>query len=283
MVVPDVGGGFGAKVGIDRDALIVAWAARKTGRALRWTETRSENLVGMTQGRAQLQHVKIGGNRDGHILAYRIDVIQDTGAYPRMGGFLPFLTCLMAPGVYDIPEVQTGFRVGGHQRHADQRLPRRRPAGSHGGHRARGRPVRRRDRHGPGRGPPAQLHRARQVPVPDQDRRHVRHRPVRRGAGQGAGRGGLRRAPRGAGSAGGPAATSGSSASACPPTWRSPRPTPAAGETGQARGARTTAPRPSTPEARRTARGTTPRGPCSCRTSSASRWTRSRSSTATPT
>ncbi len=111
VVVPDVGGGFGAKVGIDRDALIVAWAARKLGRALSWTETRSENLVGMTQGRAQLQHVKIGGNRDGRILAYRIDVIQDSGAFPRMGGFLPGLTCLMAPGVYDIPEVQTGFRA----------------------------------------------------------------------------------------------------------------------------------------------------------------------------
>ncbi len=111
VIVPDVGGGFGAKVGIDRDALVVAWAGRKTGRALRWAETRSENLVGMTQGRAQLQHVKIGGNRDGRILAYRIDVTQDTGAYPRVGGFLPGLTCLMAPGVYDIPEVQAGFRV----------------------------------------------------------------------------------------------------------------------------------------------------------------------------
>jgi carbon-monoxide dehydrogenase large subunit len=111
VVVPDVGGGFGAKVGIDRDALVVAWAARKLGRPLRWTETRSENLVGMTQGRAQLQHIKIGGNRDGAILAYRIDITQDTGAYPRVGGFLPGLTCLMAPGVYDIPTVQAGFRV----------------------------------------------------------------------------------------------------------------------------------------------------------------------------
>ena len=111
VVVPDVGGGFGAKVGIDRDAIIVAWAARKTGRALRWVETRSENMVGMTQGRAQLHHIKIGGNRDGKILAYRIDVIQDSGAYSRMGGFLPMLTCLMAPGVYDIPEVQAGYRV----------------------------------------------------------------------------------------------------------------------------------------------------------------------------
>src|SRR5580698_745706 len=68
-------------------------------------------VLGMTPGRAQLHHVKIGGSRDGRILAYRLDVIQDTGAYPRMGGFLPGLTCLMAPGVYDIPEVQAGFRV----------------------------------------------------------------------------------------------------------------------------------------------------------------------------
>jgi len=65
----------------------------------------------MTQGRAQLHHIKIGGTRDGQILAYRIDVIQDSGAYGRMGGFLPMLTCLMAPGVYDIPDVQAGFRV----------------------------------------------------------------------------------------------------------------------------------------------------------------------------
>jgi aerobic carbon-monoxide dehydrogenase large subunit len=110
VIVPDVGGGFGAKIGIDRDTITIAWAARKTGRALRWAETRSENLVAMTQGRAQLQHVKIGGRRDGRILAYRIDVIQDIGAYARIGGLLPFLTCLMAPGVYDIPDVQAGFR-----------------------------------------------------------------------------------------------------------------------------------------------------------------------------
>ena len=116
VVVPDVGGGFGAKVGIDRDAIVVAWAARhiagaKIADAVRWAETRSENLVGMTQGRAQRHHVKIGGDRDGHILAYRLDVIQDSGGYARAGGFLPSLTCLMAPGVYDIPEVQVGYRV----------------------------------------------------------------------------------------------------------------------------------------------------------------------------
>jgi carbon-monoxide dehydrogenase large subunit len=111
VVAPDVGGGFGAKVGLDRDAILVAWAARHTGRPLRWVETRSENLTGMTHGRAQRHHIKIGGTRDGRVLAYQLDVIQDTGAYPRMGGFLPTLTNLMAAGPYDIPKVKAGYRV----------------------------------------------------------------------------------------------------------------------------------------------------------------------------
>jgi carbon-monoxide dehydrogenase large subunit len=111
VVAPDVGGGFGAKIGIDRDGLIVAWAAKHIGRALRWAETRSENLVGMTHGRAQRHVIKVGGGRDGRILAYRLDVVQDTGAFPRLGGFLPFLTKLMAAGPYDIKHVQTDSRV----------------------------------------------------------------------------------------------------------------------------------------------------------------------------
>jgi aerobic carbon-monoxide dehydrogenase large subunit len=111
VVAPDVGGGFGAKIGIDRESIIVAWAAKHTGRAVRWVETRNENLLAMTQGRAQKLHIKIGGTRDGHIKAYRLQVIQDAGAYPRMSGFLPSLTCLMAQGVYDIPNVQAGYQV----------------------------------------------------------------------------------------------------------------------------------------------------------------------------
>ena len=111
VVVPDVGGGFGAKIAVDRDAIIVAWAARHTGRAVRWVETRSENLTGMTHGRAQQHTVKIGGNRDGRVLAYRLEVVQDTGAYPRMSGFLPTLTSLMAVGPYDIAHVETAGRV----------------------------------------------------------------------------------------------------------------------------------------------------------------------------
>jgi len=50
VVAPDVGGGFGAKLLAVEDVL-VAWLARKTGRVVRWTESRSENMVGMHHGR----------------------------------------------------------------------------------------------------------------------------------------------------------------------------------------------------------------------------------------
>jgi carbon-monoxide dehydrogenase large subunit len=111
VIAPDVGGGFGAKVGVDRDVIAVAWAARRLRRSLRWVETRSENLVAMTHGRAQRQTIKIGGTRDGRILGYRLDIVQDCGAYPRLGQFLATLTKLMAGGPYDIPAVQAGFQV----------------------------------------------------------------------------------------------------------------------------------------------------------------------------
>ena len=100
VITPDVGGAFGAKFGADPEHAIVAWAARRLGRPARWTETRYENLIAMTHGRAQQQTVTIGGSRDGIVQAYRLEILQDAGAYPRIGAILPFLTILMTPGPY---------------------------------------------------------------------------------------------------------------------------------------------------------------------------------------
>jgi carbon-monoxide dehydrogenase large subunit len=106
IITPDVGGAFGAKFGADPEHALVCWVARRLGRPARWAETRNENLVGMTHGRAQIQKVTIGGSRDGTVAAYRIEVLQDCGAYPRIGAFLPALTILMAPGPYAIPRAE---------------------------------------------------------------------------------------------------------------------------------------------------------------------------------
>lgn len=107
VITPDVGGGFGAKIGIDQEAALLAWLSRRVGRPVRWVESRGENLVAMTHGRAQRQRITIGGDRDGRIRAYRLELVQDVGAYPRMGAFLPVFTRLMVSGVYDIPRVES--------------------------------------------------------------------------------------------------------------------------------------------------------------------------------
>jgi carbon-monoxide dehydrogenase large subunit len=109
IITPAVGGAFGAKFGADPEAAMVAWIARRFGRAARWVETRSENMVGMTHGRAQEQTVTIGGDRDGRVGAYRLHVLQDSGAYPRFGAMLPTLTLMMAPGVYDIDHLELSY------------------------------------------------------------------------------------------------------------------------------------------------------------------------------
>ncbi len=106
MITPDVGGAFGAKFGADPEHVIVAWVARELGRPARWTETRFENLVAMTHGRAQRHTITIGGSTDGDVRAYRLEILQDGGAYPRIGAILPFLTIMMASGPYAIPNAE---------------------------------------------------------------------------------------------------------------------------------------------------------------------------------
>ena len=111
VITPDVGGGFGAKFGADPEHVVVAWVARELGRPARWTETRYENLIGMTHGRAQLQTVTIGGSRDGDVQAYRLEIVQDAGAYPKIGAVLPMLTILMTTGPYNIPRAESVAKV----------------------------------------------------------------------------------------------------------------------------------------------------------------------------
>ena len=106
VICPDVGGGFGAKAQLPAEAMLLGELARRIGRPVRWSETRSENLVGMNQGRGQIQAVTLGGTRDGQFLAYRLHVTQEAGAYPNMGAMLPLATRIMASGVYEIPKVQ---------------------------------------------------------------------------------------------------------------------------------------------------------------------------------
>ena len=110
VVAPDVGGGFGGK-GLDIEDILVAYLARRTGQPVRWTETRSEHMVAMHHGRAQRIEFKLGSDPDGRIKALRLTLLQDAGAYPGIGAFLPMLTGLMASGVYAIPKIDVEVRA----------------------------------------------------------------------------------------------------------------------------------------------------------------------------
>ncbi len=108
----DIGGGFGSKGSPDGEELSLPALSKAVGRPVQWTETRSENMVNMVQGRAQQQTVRIGGTGEGDITHYALHVVQDSGAYVDVGAVLPMLTMMMAPGTYDIPNLQYSSQSG---------------------------------------------------------------------------------------------------------------------------------------------------------------------------
>ncbi len=107
IITPDVGGGFGAKIGAYPEEQLLGVIAKQCGRPVAWRETRSESMVALGHGRAQLQYVTIGGSRDGKVTHYQLHAIQDSGGFADMGMILaPFMTRPMASGVYVIPNIE---------------------------------------------------------------------------------------------------------------------------------------------------------------------------------
>ena len=110
VIAPDVGGGFGAKAAMYPEEQLLGWIARRVGRPVRWVETRSESMLTLGHGRGQVQMVELGGSSAGDLLALRVVVLQDCGAYPALGAFLPMMTRMMASGTYAIPKVEFGAK-----------------------------------------------------------------------------------------------------------------------------------------------------------------------------
>ena len=110
VVTPDVGGGFGAKGTPSPEELVLAGLARAVGRPVTWTESRAENLTASVHGRGQTQRFRLGGTRSGRITHYELDVVQDAGAYPMIGAFLPTYTRKVFTGCYDIAHASASGR-----------------------------------------------------------------------------------------------------------------------------------------------------------------------------
>jgi len=101
VVTPDVGGGFGAKIGCYSEELLLGVLSRAVGRPVRFKETRSESMTSRGHGRAQLQKSTVGGTRDGKVTHLRLELYQDSGGFCEIGTILGALfTRGMAAAVY---------------------------------------------------------------------------------------------------------------------------------------------------------------------------------------
>ncbi len=104
VVAPEVGGGFGAKIGAYPEDIILAAIALHLHRPVKWYETRSEHFIATNQGRGQIAYYELAATKDGRVLGMKAKVIQDLGGYPKVMLLAP-LTAMMSVGVYDIPNV----------------------------------------------------------------------------------------------------------------------------------------------------------------------------------
>ena len=107
VITPDVGGGFGAKISCYAEEALLGVIAKRIGRPVRWRETRTESMMSLGHGRAQVQYVTMGGTREGKVTHYQMHVIQDSGSFAEMGTILaPFMTRPMSSAVYDIANIE---------------------------------------------------------------------------------------------------------------------------------------------------------------------------------
>jgi len=103
VICPDVGGGFGTKLFPYREYALLAVAAKKLRRAVKWAADRADHFVGDAQGRDNVTTARMALAEDGKFLAMDVDLIADMGAYlSTFGPYIPFGGAGMLPGLYDI-------------------------------------------------------------------------------------------------------------------------------------------------------------------------------------
>ena len=105
VIAPDVGGGFGQKMSLPPEYVLLVWLARRLRSSVAWTEDRRENLTASFHSRDQ--HLRLEGSFDenGKLIALEADVIANIGAYscfPTTCGVEPLMAMAEMPGPYDI-------------------------------------------------------------------------------------------------------------------------------------------------------------------------------------
>jgi carbon-monoxide dehydrogenase large subunit len=104
VIAPDVGGGFGGKLQVTPEEILVLAVARKLGKPVKWTETRSESMLAGHHGRDQIQDITVAAKKDGTVTALKAELLADMGAYLRLvSPGIPILGAFMFNAIYKFP------------------------------------------------------------------------------------------------------------------------------------------------------------------------------------
>ena len=105
VIAPDVGGGFGQKMSLAPEYVVLVWLARKLRSSVGWTEDRRENLIASFHSRDQMLSVAGAFDARGKLIALKGDIVANIGAYscfPTTCGVEPLMALAELPGPYDV-------------------------------------------------------------------------------------------------------------------------------------------------------------------------------------
>ncbi len=103
VIAPDIGGGFGPKVFVYPEEVLIPFLVLQLGRPVKWIEDRREHFLSTAHGRDQVHDVEVAFDEGGRILAFRDRLLLDNGAYNPMGLTDAYNTAAHLQGPYKIP------------------------------------------------------------------------------------------------------------------------------------------------------------------------------------
>jgi len=113
VIAPDVGGGFGSKIFLYAEEVVVTWAARRLGRPVKWTAERSESFQTDAHGRDHVTHAELALDSKGTFLGLRVDTTANLGAYlSTFGSSIPtYLYATLLAGAYKTPAIYANVKA----------------------------------------------------------------------------------------------------------------------------------------------------------------------------
>ena len=109
VIAPDVGGGFGQKMSLATEYVVLVWLARRLKSSVSWIEDRRENLIAGFHSRDQYITLEGAFDKTGRLLALKADIVANVGAYscfPTTCGVEPLMAMAEMPGPYDVQQYQ---------------------------------------------------------------------------------------------------------------------------------------------------------------------------------